>query len=255
VLLRETDAGITKLTLNRPSQYNALSRETLTALKGVLNDIETDETVRVVIIAARGKAFCAGHDLKEMRTTTDRAAHQALFELCGEVMLTVNRMPQPIIAQVQGIATAAGCQLVAACDLAVAAEDARFAVSGINLGLFCSTPAVALSRNLGRKRALEMLLTGELIDAPAAREYGLVNRVVPASQLEEATWALASVIGAKSPVAINLGKRVFYQQLEMTQEQAYHFASEQMACNLAGEDAREGIDAFIAKRKPRWRGR
>lgn len=227
----------------------------LTELQSTLDDIAADDSIRVVIIAGNGRAFCAGHDLKEMRSTTDRAFHQALFEQCGNVMLTINRMPQPVIAQVHGIATAAGCQLVAACDLAVATEDARFAVSGINVGLFCATPSVALSRNLGRKQALEMLFTGEFIDAPTALQYGLVNRVVGADELEAATRELAATILAKSPLAIAMGKRMFYKQLEMGLEEAYGFASENMACNMASEDAREGIDAFMAKRRPQWRGR
>ncbi|MFL6652774.1 MAG: enoyl-CoA hydratase [Sulfurifustaceae bacterium] len=255
VLQVQVDRGIATLTLNRPAQYNALSAELLAELQQALDRIAADASVRVVIIAANGKAFCAGHDLKEMRSREDRAFHEELFDQCGKVMLTINRLPQPVIAQVQGIATAAGCQLVAQCDLAVAAQSARFAVSGINLGLFCSTPAVPLSRNVSRKRAMQMLLTGDFIDAETAVQYGLVNDVVPDAELAAATRALAEKIAAKSQVALRLGKKMFYQQIEMDLESAYRFGAERMACNMQSEDAREGIDAFIAKREPRWKGR
>jgi enoyl-CoA hydratase/carnithine racemase len=255
ILLRHDEAGLTILTLNRPKQYNALSTDLLTALQTELDAIAADNSVRVVIIAGAGPAFCAGHDLKEMRAHTDQAFHQDLFNQCSRVMLTINRLPQPIVARVHGIATAAGCQLVAACDLAVAASNARFATSGINVGLFCATPGVALSRNLTRKRALELLLTGDFIDAATALEQGLVNRVVSDSELDVSVRQLAESIGSKSPLAVRVGKQMFYQQLEMEMEQAYCYASEVMACNMASDDAREGIDAFIAKRKPIWRGR
>lgn len=253
-VLRHDHAGVTTLTLNRPTQYNALSQAMLSALQTALDTVATDPTVRVVVLAASGKAFCAGHDLKEMRSSTERSFHQALFAQCGQVMLTINRLPQPVIARVAGIATAAGCQLVAACDLAVAADNSRFAVSGINVGLFCATPAVALSRNLGRKPALEMLLTGEFIDAPTALRLGLVNRVVTLEQLDTAISELTAAICNKSPLAIRLGKELYYRQLNLPLEEAYARASEMMACNLDSEDAREGIDAFIAKRKPVWKG-
>ncbi len=253
ILLRDDLDGIATLTLNRPAQYNALSEAMLTQLQTALDDIAGDDAVRVVVIAARGKAFCAGHDLKEMRQSEDRAYHQALFDRCGRMMLAINRLPQPVIARVNGIATAAGCQLVANCDLAVASEEARFAVSGINLGLFCSTPAVPLSRNLPRKRALEMLLTGDFIDAAQASEWGLVNRVVPSAELEAATTALAQKIAHKSGHAIRLGKEMFYRQLPLDLSEAYAYAGERMACNMDSHDAREGIDAFIEKRKPTWK--
>lgn len=252
ILLRDDQEGITTLTLNRPTQYNALSGEMLTELQAALDDIAADETVRVVIIAANGKAFCAGHDLKEMRTSEDRAFHQALFDQCGRMMLRINALPQPVIARVNGIATAAGCQLVANCDLAVAVEDARFAVSGINLGLFCSTPAVPLSRNLPRKQALQMLLTGDFVSAQQAQHFGLVNEVVAAKELEVATSAIALKIATKSSMAIRLGKKMFYKQLPLDLSDAYAYASERMACNMDSHDAREGIDAFIQKRKPEW---
>ena len=255
VLLRNDQNGIATLTLNRPAQYNALSEELLTRLQRELDDIAGNEALRAVVIAANGKAFCAGHDLKEMRASDDRAAHQALFDLCGRMMMSIHRLPQPVIACVNGIATAAGCQLVANCDLAVAAEDARFAVSGINVGLFCSTPAVPLSRNLLRKHAMQMLLTGDFISAQEAQDCGLVNEVAAANELDAATQALATKIAAKSAHAIRLGKEMFYQQLPMDLADAYAYASERMACNMDSEDAREGIDAFIQKRKPEWKNK
>lgn len=255
LVLRQTEAGVATLTLNRPKQYNALSQAMLAALQAELDGVAADKTVRAVVIAGGGPAFCAGHDLKEMRAHTDPAFHRALFAQCGRVMLTINRLPQPVIARVHGIATAAGCQLVAACDLAVASDNARFATSGINVGLFCSTPGVALSRNLGRKQALELLLTGDFIDAPAAQREGLINRVAPLDQLDAAVRQLTDSIISKSPLAIAMGKELFYRQLELGLEAAYACASEAMACNMNSEDAREGIDAFIAKRKPEWKGR
>ncbi len=230
-----------------------MSEELLTSLQNELDQIAQDETLKVVIIAAHGKAFSAGHDLKEMRSSEDRAYHQALFDQCGRMMVSINRLPQPVIAQVHGIATAAGCQLVANCDLAVASDDARFAVSGINFGLFCSTPSVPLSRNLPRKKAMQMLLTGDFISAAEAKAYGLVNEVVPAAELASATQALAAKITAKSALSIKLGKDMFYKQLPMDLADAYAYASERMACNMDSHDAREGIDAFIQKRKPEWK--
>ena len=255
ILLRNDRDGIVTLTLNRPAQYNALSGELLDELQRQLDDINADQSRRVVIIAASGKAFCPGHDLKEMRSSEDREFHQALFERCSRVMLSINRLRQPVIAQVNGIATAAGCQLVANCDLAVAAEEARFAVSGVNLGLFCSTPAVALSRNMHRKQALQMLLTGDFISAECALDFGLINEIVPAAELEAATLALAGRITAKSAHAIALGKEMFYRQLGMDLAEAYAYAADVMACNMDSHDAREGIDAFFDKRKPEWQGR
>ena len=255
ILIREDEKGIARLTLNRPQQYNALTGALLSKLQTALDDISADDSIRVVIIAANGKAFCAGHDLKEIRASEDQAFHQELFDKCGSVMLTINRMPQPVIAEVRGIATAAGCQLVASCDLAVATANSRFAVSGINVGLFCSTPAVPLSRNLPRKQALQMLLIGDSISADQAQAYGLINDIVDDDALREATTALARKIAAKSPLAIKLGKQMFYQQLPLDLSSAYEFASEKMACNMDSQDAREGIDAFIEKRAPEWSGR
>jgi len=255
LLLRETSAGVATLTMNRPDQFNSLSEELLAEFQQALDAIAADPAVRVVVIAGAGKAFCAGHDLKQMRANHGKEYMQRLFLQCGRLMTTITSIPQPVVARVHGIATAAGCQLVASCDLAVAAEGARFAVSGINVGLFCSTPAVALSRNMGRKQALEMLLTGEFIDAGEAQRRGLVNRVVPVDQLDAEVRRLTDSICAKSAAAVRLGKQLFYRQLEMGQEAAYQVASETMACNMMFEDAGEGIDAFMAKRKPEWQGR
>ncbi len=255
ILLREDADGVTTLTLNRPKQYNALSEEMLSELLAALGGIAADDSVRVVVLAAQGKAFCAGHDLKQMRATPRKDYYQRLFGLCSDFMLTVTALPQPVIARVQGIATAAGCQLVATCDLAVAAEEARFATSGINAGLFCSTPAVALSRNLAAKPAFEMLVTGDFIDAETARALGLINRVVPAGQLDNEIAGLAGKIKGKSAAAIRIGKRLFYEQLEATRRDAYALAAETMACNMMTEDAGEGIDAFIEKRPAVWKHR
>ena len=255
VLLRADQGGIATLTLNRPRQYNALSGGLLSALQRELDEIAADEAIRVVVIAANGKAFCAGHDLKEMRATPNQSYYNALFDQCSKMMLTINRLPQPVIARVQGLATAAGCQLVAACDLAVAVETARFATSGINVGLFCATPAVAVSRNLARKQAFEMLVSGDFIDAQKALAEGLVNRVAPAEELDAVVQALADSIIAKSAVAVRMGKEMFYQQLELGMQEAYHYASEVMACNMMADDAGEGIDAFMEKRAPVWRGK
>ena len=255
ILLRRDDDGVTTLTLNRPQQFNSLSFEMLEALIAAVDEIARDESVRVVVLAGEGKAFCAGHDLKEMRGNHTLEFQQRLFRLCGKFMMKLTELPQPVIARVHSIATAAGCQLVSMCDLAVAADTARFAVSGINVGLFCATPGVGLSRNMGRKEAFEMLVTGEFIDAAEAQRRGLVNRVVPLEQLDAEVARLAASIVAKSPLAIRMGKQMFYKQLEMGLDGAYQLASETMACNAMCEDAAEGIDAFIAKRKPEFKGR
>ena len=255
MLLREDANGVATLTLNRPNQYNALSEEMLAALTAALKELAEDDGVRVVVLAANGKAFCAGHDLKQMRARPEKAYYQRLFRQCSDFMLAVTALPQPVIARVQGIATAAGCQLVATCDLAVAAEEARFATSGINAGLFCSTPAVALSRNVPTKPAFEMLVTGDFADAATAKELGLVNRVVPASELDAAVAELTEKIKAKSGAAIRVGKQLFYDQLETTRREAYDRAAEVMACNMMTEDAGEGIDAFIEKRPASWKHR
>ena len=255
VLLRQYGGGIATVTLNRPKQYNALSEELLIELQSALDSIEKDPLVRVVVIAGSGSAFCAGHDLKQMRATPKKAYYEQLFARCSKIMLTLTRMPQPVIARVHGIATAAGCQLVAQCDLAVASDNARFAVSGINVALFCSTPSVALARNVSRKDAMEMLLTGDFIDAANAKARGLVNRVVSIENLDAEVKALADAIIAKSSVAVTTGKKMFYKQIEMGMDAAYEYASEVMACNMMAEDVGEGIDAFAQKRTPNWKGK
>lgn len=255
LVLRHDDEGVATLTLNRPKQYNALSEELLTELQSALEAVAEDKSVRVVVIAGSGPAFCAGHDLKQMRANPRKEYYRKLFAQCSNVMLSIARVPQPVIARVHGIATAAGCQLVAQCDLAVASDNATFAVSGINVGLFCSTPSVPLGRNLLRKQAMEMLLTGDFIDAPTAVRRGLINRAVPVSELDAAVAELARKIVAKSAVAVTVGKRMFYKHLEMGLEGAYQYAAEEMACNMMADDAAEGIDAFIAKRQPNWKDR
>jgi enoyl-CoA hydratase/carnithine racemase len=255
ILLRADAGGVATLTLNRPGQFNSLSEEMLSELQSALDAIAAEPSTRVVVIAGAGKAFCAGHDLKQMRANHSKDYMQDLFKQCGKVMTTITRMPQPVVARIHGIATAAGCQLVAACDLAVASDVARFAVSGINVGLFCSTPAVALSRNMGRKQAMEMLLTGDFIDAAEAQRRGLVNRVVPLDQLDDEVKKITDSIIAKSAPAVAMGKQLFYRQLEMGLDGAYQLAVETMACNMMCEDAGAGIDAFMEKRNPEWRHR
>lgn len=250
LLLVESDAGVTSFTLNRPRQFNALSEAMLDALQAAIDAL--DQTTRVVVIKANGKAFCAGHDLKEMRAHPEQDYYAALFERCSRVMQSLLALPQPVIAQVQGIAAAAGCQLVANCDLAIATEQSRFAVSGINVGLFCSTPAVPLSRNISRKRAFHMLMTGEFISAGTAVDWGLINEAVPEHELDAAVQALCASICAKSAVAVHTGKQLFYTQLELPLAEAYALAGKTMACNMMSADTGEGIDAFIAKRKPEW---
>jgi enoyl-CoA hydratase/carnithine racemase len=244
--------GVVTLTLDRPDAFNALSTGMLDALQAELDRIAADAAARVVVLAAAGKAFSAGHDLKQMRAEPSQAYYEALFAQCARVMLTIQRLPVPVIARVHGIATAAGCQLVAACDLAVAADTARFAVSGVNLGLFCSSPSVALSRNVGRKAAFEMLVTGAFISAEEAREKGLVNRVVGAEALDAEVEALVAAIVAKPAIAIAMGKGLFYRQLERGVEAAYEDAGRTMACNMMDDSALEGVQAFIEKRPPNW---
>ena len=248
------NSGVVTLTLNNPKQFNALSVALLSALQKALDEIAKDKSIRVVVIAAEGKAFCAGHNLKEMRAHSDREFHQALFNQCSQMMLTINRMPQVVIAKVQGIATAAGCQLVAACDLAVASRTAKFATSGINVGLFCSTPAVAVSRNLSPKQAFEMLITGGFIDAETAAVQGLINRVADPEQLDSVLQELVDAIISKSPVATSTGKKMFYNQLGMELPDAYEYASQVMVDNMMADDVAEGIDAFIEKRQAVWTG-
>ena len=255
ILLRTEAGGIVTLTLNRPRQLNALSEAMLEALTAELDAVGADAKARVVVLAGSGQNFCAGHDLKEMRSRPDQDWYRALFGKCVALMRKIAEIPQPVMARVQGIATAAGCQLVAGSDLAVASEDARFATSGINVGLFCSTPAVPLTRAVPAKPAFEMLITGDFIDAAEAHRLGLVNRVVPAARLDSAVAELAGTIVAKSPLAIATGKRLFHTIQGQPLAKAYEIAAETMARNMMAEDAGEGIDAFLAKRRPSWRGR
>ena len=256
LVLNTRDArGVVTLTLNRPQAFNALSEAMLKALQAELDAVEGDGSVRVVVLAAAGKAFCAGHDLKEMRAEPSLDYYQSLFARCTRMMLSVQRLPVPVIARVQGIATAAGCQLVAMCDLAVASLDARFAVSGVNFGLFCSTPSVALSRNVPRKAAFEMLVTGDFISASQALEKGLVNRVVPTEQLDAEIDRLVTSIVAKPRVAVAMGKQLFYRQLEKGIAASYEDAGATMACNMMDDAALEGVQAFIEKRPARWAAR
>lgn len=253
LVLRDDDShGVRTLTLNRPASRNALSSAMMTALRSELAAAADDTSVRVVILAAAGPSFCAGHDLKEVRALADHDARLALFRQCSDLMQAIVRLPKPVIARVHGVATAAGCQLVASCDLAVATDDCRFATPGVNIGLFCSTPMVALSRNVGRKQAMEMLLTGEMIDAATALRFGLVNRVVPPAYLQDEAEGLAHQIASKSMRTLKIGKEAFYNQLEMTLEDAYSYCAEVMTANLETRDAAEGIGAFIEKRKPHW---
>jgi enoyl-CoA hydratase/carnithine racemase len=252
VLLVSLDGGVLRLVLNRPAARNALSVGLMNALGEALDRAAADKECRVVVIAGAGPAFCAGHDLRELRADPGRAVYERVFAQCSALMLQIVRLAKPVIAEVHGIATAAGCQLVATCDLAVAAEDARFATPGVNIGLFCSTPMVALTRAVGRKAAMEMLLTGELVDAVSAKALGLVNRVVPRVELAAATMGLARQIAAKSALTVAIGKEAFYHQAELGLADAYRYAAEAMTKNMLARDAAEGIDAFLAKRQPVW---
>ena len=252
-VLRDDRDGIVTVTLNRGDRMNPLSAEMLSALQAELDRVAEDRAVKVVVLAGAGKHFCAGHDLREMRSHPDKAWQKALFDQCSEMMLSLVRLPQPVIARVQGAAVAAGCQLVSMCDLAVASELAQFALPGIKSGIFCTTPGVGVARNLARKHALEMLFTGDLIDAKTALSWGLVNRVVPAADLDAEADKLARKILAHSGAVVGMGKKFFYEQVEQGFEAAYSLASEGMARNMMLDDAAEGIDAFIAKRKPGWK--
>jgi enoyl-CoA hydratase/carnithine racemase len=255
VLLREDGDGITTLTLNRPATYNLLTSDLIDALQLAFDSIGQDQSVRVVVLAATGKGFSAGHDLKEIRALGSQPKIEGLFRRCSRMMVTITRLPQPVIARVQGAAAAAGCQLVAQCDLAVAAESAKFAAPGVTWGFFCSTPGVAIGRNLARKHAMEMLLTGEAVDARRALEWGLVNRVVPADQLDDAVRDLATQLRSKPRCTVAEGKRAFYEQLEMGLERAYELAGHVIASSFAHAEGREGTDAFIEKRPPNWQER
>jgi enoyl-CoA hydratase/carnithine racemase len=252
VLLRRDEDGVAFLTLNRPAARNALSMELMTAMEGAIDAIAKDRAIRVVVIAGAGPAFCAGHDLREMRLNAGRKTYETLFTQCSRMMVSLIKLPQPVIARVHGIATAAGCQLVATCDLAVAASDARFAVNGINVGLFCSTPMVALSRAVGRKAAMEMLVTGDFVAAEQARSIGLVNRVVAPEKLDAEVRALARHIAGKLGLAVAIGKEAFYRQAELSLEAAYAYTGEVMTTNMMARETEEGIDAFLEKRPPPW---
>ena len=254
ILLRHDNGNVATLTLNRPAARNALSLALMEALDAALSTIANDPAIRVVVIAANGPAFCAGHDLRELRANPTRDLYEQTFALCSRLMQRIVRLPKPGIAQVHGVATAAGCQLVATADLAIAADTARFATPGVDIGLFCSTPMVALSRAIGRKPAMEMLLTGDLIPAARAQELGLINRVVPENELPQTTLTLAAQIAAKSPLTLAIGKEAFYRQAEMDLAQAYAYTSDVMTRNMLARDAAEGIDAFLSKRKPHWTG-
>lgn len=256
ILLRHDDAGVTTLTLNRPQARNSLSQPLLRALLDAFVAIAKDDSVRVVIVAAAGPAFCSGHDLKELRAQEfKREFTEQLFADCAELMQAIVRLPKPVIAQVHGIATAAGCQLVASCDLAIAASDSRFATPGVNIGLFCSTPMVALSRNVAPKQAMQMLLCGDLIDADTALRFGLINEIVAPDQVPARAQALARQLAGKSPLTLAIGKEAFYRQMEMPLTEAYAYTREVMIRNLEAQDAQEGIGAFIDKRVPTWCGR
>jgi enoyl-CoA hydratase/carnithine racemase len=254
LVLREDRDGIARLTLNRPKAYNALSLGLMAALQNELDEIASNRSIKAVVIEGAGKGFCAGHDLREMRSRTDETFHQTVFAACSKLMLTVTDLPQPVIAKVHGIATAAGCQLVTTADLAIAADSTRFGTPGVNIGLFCSTPMVAVSRAIPRKQVMEMLLTGEMIDAGTAVTHGLINHAVPETELENAVQEMAGKIASKSPLVLKTGKKAFYRQLEMTLAEAYAYTSQVMVDNMQARDAAEGIDAFIEKRTPEWTG-
>jgi enoyl-CoA hydratase/carnithine racemase len=254
IVLRKDKGVVSELVLNRPASYNSLSIDCMEALTSEFESLSRDNNVRVVVLSGAGKGFCAGHDLKEIRRNPGREFYEKTFDTCAKMMLSIVNCPKPVIAKVHGVATAAGCQLVATCDLAVAGEDARFATPGVNIGLFCSTPMVALSRNVSRKHAMEMLLTGDFISARRAYEIGLVNRVVPSTELDRAADELAEKISSKSPLTLKIGKRAFYEQADKDLRSAYEYCSRVMVENMMARDAEEGIDAFLEKREPRWKG-
>ena len=253
VLRREDRDGIATLTMNRPAQMNLLTAEMLNALESSFKEISQNKDIRVVVLAAAGKGFCAGHDLKEIRKQREQPKVAALFEQCSRMMMSIQNLPQPVIAKVQGAAAAAGCQLVAQCDLAVAVDTAKFVTSGVNFGFFCSTPGVAIGRNLQRKHAMEMLLTGEPINAQRAMQWGLVNRVVPVDALDEEVFSLAKLIASKPPAAVAAGKRGFYLQMDMSLPQAYAHAGQVISSDFAHPEGQEGMNAFIEKRPPHWK--
>jgi len=253
-VLRNNRGTTCELILNRPAAYNALSIECMEALTSEFESLSQDNNVSVVILSGAGKGFCAGHDLKEMRSNPGREFYERTFQACSRMLISIIKCPKPVIAKVHGVATAAGCQLVATCDLAVADEKARFATPGVNIGLFCSTPMVALSRNVSSKHALEMLLTGDFITAERAYQIGLVNRVAPFQELDDAAHELAEKIASKSPLTLAIGKRAYYEQMDMKLLSAYEYCSRVMVENMMARDAEEGIDAFLEKREPHWKG-
>jgi enoyl-CoA hydratase/carnithine racemase len=253
-VLTDTRDHVCTVTMNRGDRFNPLSTSMIAALDETFDAIAADTNVRVVVLTGAGRAFCAGHDLTEMRAHIDHAWQRALFDRCTAMMMKMTQLPQPVIARVQGAAAAAGCQLVSMCDLAVAADHAKFGLSGVNAGIFCTTPSVGVARNVPRKRAMELLLTGDLIDAQTASAWGLVNRVVPVGELDAAVASLAQTIARKSASVVAMGKRAFYAQVEQGMASAYDLAGETMACNMLDPDAAEGIDAFLGKRPPQWRG-
>jgi len=253
VLIREDRGGICTLTMNRPKQMNLLTSEMIAAIQSALDSIAQDNDARVVVLAAAGKGFCAGHDLKEIRALGEKSKVEALFRRCARMMLSIQQLPQPVIARVQGAAAAAGCQLVAQCDLAVASDAAMFTTPGVTWGFFCSTPGVAVGRNIHRKHAMEMLLTGDLVDAARAMEWGLINRVVAGASLDEAVGELARKLAAKPRATLSEGKRAFYEQMDLSIERAYEMASRVITASFVHEEGREGMDAFIEKRDPNWK--
>lgn len=254
LVLRSDNDGLSHLILNRPKSYNALSIPCMVALKEEIEAISEDSSIKVVILSGSGKGFCAGHDLKDMRANSDREFYELTFDTCVEMMMSIINCPKPVIAQVHGIATAAGCQLVSTCDLAVADENTKFATPGVNIGLFCSTPMVAVSRNVSRKHAMEMLLTGDFISAQRAFEIGLINKIVSEDELDKAALELATKIASKSPLTLKIGKEAFYKQLDMDLPSAYKYCSSVMVENMMARDAEEGINAFLEKRTPIWKG-
>lgn len=254
LVLRNDQGGISELVLNRPKVYNALSIPCMEALMEEIKAISEDPSIKVIILSGAGKGFCAGHDLKDMRANTKRSFYEETFEVCSKMMMSIIQCPKPVIAKVHGIATAAGCQLVSTCDLAVADENAKFATPGVNIGLFCSTPMVAVSRNVGRKHAMEMLLTGDFISAQRAYEIGLINRVVSQDDLDNMALEFAQKIASKSPLTLKIGKEAFYKQLDKDIVSAYEYCSKVMVENMMARDAEEGIDAFLEKREPLWKG-
>ena len=255
LIIRNDAEGISNIILNRPNAYNSLTIESMELIIEELSDISEDSSIKVIILSGAGKGFCAGHDMKDLRANPEKSFYEKTFKTSSNLMMSIINCPKPVIAKVHGIATAAGCQLVSTCDLAVADENARFATPGVNIGLFCTTPMVGLSRNVTRKHAMEMLLTGDFISAQRAYEIGLVNRVVPEAELDSATLGLANKMAAKSPLTLKIGKEAFYKQLDKDMSGAYEYCSRVMVENMMARDAEEGIDAFLEKRTPVWQGK